>query len=246
MGDQFDTTALAGDGATWAVAIAAAPEPSGVIRTRANPVAAGPTLAAVFGSLAPTGAVIKLAAATPSLMDHTGRAIVFDDYADMRERLDDPALDVDPNDVIVVRNCGPAGVPGMPEWGMAPIPKRLVEKGVTDMVRISDGRMSGTSFGTVVLHVSPESAIGGPLGLVEDGDLIELDVAGRRLGLLVDDDELERRRAVAQPLPPRHLRGWPKIYAEHVQQAPDGCDLDFLAAPTPESRRFIEPVVGRS
>ncbi|MDQ1571408.1 MAG: hypothetical protein QOF79_2082 [Actinomycetota bacterium] len=246
MGDQFDTTALAGDGETWAVAVAAAPEPSGVIHTRANPVAAGPTLAAVFGSLAPTGAVIKTAAATPSLIIHTGRAIVFDDYADMRERLDDPGLDVDANDVIVVRNCGPAGVPGMPEWGMAPIPKRLVEQGVTDMVRISDGRMSGTSFGTVVLHVSPESAVGGPLGLVEDGDLIELDVPGRRLGLLVDDDELERRRALAHPSPPRHLRGWPKIYAEHVQQAPDGCDLDFLAALTPESRRFIEPVVGRS
>ncbi|MCU1549695.1 MAG: dihydroxyacid dehydratase [Glaciihabitans sp.] len=246
MGDQFDTRALAGDGETWAVAVAAAPKPSGVIHTRANPVAAGPTLAAVFGSLAPTGAVIKTAAATPSLIIHTGRAIVFDDYADMRERLDDPGLDVDANDVIVVRNCGPAGVPGMPEWGMAPIPKRLVEQGVTDMVRISDGRMSGTSFGTVVLHVSPESAVGGPLGLVEDGDLIELDVPGRRLGLLVDDDELERRRALTHPSPPRHLRGWPKIYAEHVQQAPDGCDLDFLAALTPESRRFIEPVVGRS
>lgn len=246
MGDQFDTSTLTGDGAPWAAAVASAPAPGGVIHARSNPVAAAPTLAAVFGSLAPTGAVIKTAAATASLMLHTGRAIVFEDYADMRKRLDDPTLDVEANDVIVVRNCGPAGVPGMPEWGMAPIPKRLVERGVTDMVRISDGRMSGTSFGTVILHVSPESAVGGPLGLVIDGDLIELDVTGRRLELLVAHDELERRRVAGRPLPSPHLRGWPKLYAEHVQQAPDGCDLDFLTAPTPESRRFIEPVVGRS
>ncbi|UFS58557.1 dihydroxy-acid dehydratase [Subtercola endophyticus] len=246
LGDQFDTSARSGDGRAWAVAAASAPQPTGVIHSRTDPVASGPTLAAVFGSLAPTGAVIKTAAATSSLLSHTGRALVFDDYADMRERLDDESLVVTAEDVIVVRTCGPVGVPGMPEWGMAPLPKRLVEQGVTDMVRISDGRMSGTSFGTVVLHVSPESAVGGPLALVEDGDLIELDVVTRRLSLLVDESELERRRAEWRPSPPRHLRGWPKLYAEHVQQAPDGCDLDFLAAPSPETRRFIEPVVGRS
>ncbi len=217
-----------------------------VIRPVTDPVLPAPTLVVVAGSLAPDGAVLKTAAASPHLWQHTGRAVVFDDYADMRARLDDPELPVTAEEVLVVRNCGPVGVPGMPEWGMAPIPAALAAAGVRDMVRVSDGRMSGTSFGTVVLHVAPEAAIGGPLALVADGDLICLDVAARRLDLLVDPAELERRRASWQPGVDEHLRGWPRLYRDHVSQAPLGCDLDFLTSPTQESRRFVPPVVGRS
>ncbi len=219
---------------------------SGVVRPLDDPVLPAPTLVAVRGSLAPDGAVVKTAAADPALWQHTGRAVVFDDYADMRARLDDPDLDVTADDVLVVRGCGPAGVPGMPEWGMAPIPARLVAAGVRDMVRVSDGRMSGTSFGTVVLHVAPEAAVGGPLALVEDGDLIALDVAARSLDLLVAPEELARRAAAWQPKPSAHVRGWPRLYQDHVSQAPDGCDLDFLTSPPGDDRRFVPPVVGRS
>jgi dihydroxy-acid dehydratase len=222
-----------------------APEPSGVIRPASDPVLPGPTLAAVFGTLAPDGAVIKVAAASPELLQHRGRAVVFQDYEEMRQRLDDDRLEIRADDVIVVRGCGPVGVPGMPEWGMAPIPRRLAEAGVRDILRISDGRMSGTSFGTVVLHVAPEAAAGGPLGLVEDGDLIALDLDQRRLDLYVERAELERR-VLGKPAQTNHLRGWPRHYQEHVLQAPDGCDMDYLTGPTPEARRFIEPVVGRS
>jgi dihydroxy-acid dehydratase len=217
-----------------------------VIHSVAEPVLPAPALVVVTGSLAPDGAVLKTAAASPELWQHTGAAVVFDDYADMRARLDDPELPVTAGDVLVVRNCGPVGVPGMPEWGMAPIPAALAAAGVRDMVRVSDGRMSGTSFGTVVLHIAPEAAVGGPLALVVDGDLICLDVAARRLDLLVDPAELERRRASWKPEANEHLRGWPKLYREHVSQAPQGCDLDFLTSPTEESRRFVPPVVGRS
>lgn len=252
--------AVSADGRPWHEVLPEFPAPGGpgsLIRTVAAPVSPAPTFAAVAGTLAPSGAVVKVAAATPDLLTHTGRALVFGSYDDMRARLDDPALDVDPGDVLVVRGCGPVGVPGMPEWGMAPIPRRLVERGVRDMVRVSDGRMSGTSFGTVVLHVAPESAVGGPLGLVQDGDLIRLDVPARRLDVLVPEAELDRRRALlateagappgAGPQPgARHLRGWPRLYADHVLQADQGADLDFLVAPTPEHRVFVEPVVGRS
>jgi len=146
----------------------------------------------------------------------------------------------------VLAGCGPVGVPGMPEWGMIPIPARLVRAGVTDMVRITDARMSGTSFGTVVLHAAPEAAVGGPLGLVRDGDVICLDVPAGTLDLEVSADELGRRRASWIPQGSPHLRGWPALYARHVLQAPEGCDLDFLRAPTPAHRTFVEPVVGRS
>ncbi len=216
------------------------------MRPAHDAVLPAPALVAVFGSLAPDGAVIKTAAASPDLLQHTGRAVVFDSYEQMRTRLDDESVEIAPDDVIVVRGCGPVGVPGMPEWGMAPVPARLVRQGVRDMVRISDGRMSGTSFGTVVLHVAPESAVGGPLALVEDGDPIRLDVAGRRLDLLVTDAEQDRRRAAPALAPVTHLRGWPRLYQEHVLQAPQGCDLDFLTAPTPAARVFRDPVVGRS
>lgn len=233
-------------GAPLADIAAAAPAPSGVIRTVAEPLRPGPTLAAVFGTLAPSGAVIKTAAASPDLLQHSGRAVVFDDYKEMRVRLDDEDLAVDPEDVLVVRGCGPVGVPGMPEWGMAPIPRRLVAAGVRDMVRVTDGRMSGTSFGTVVLHVAPEAAVGGALALVRDGDRITLDLERRRLDLEVDEPELDRRRQQTDPPARQHLRGWPRHYQEHVLQAPQGCDLDYLTGPTPESRRFVHPVVGRS
>lgn len=244
------------DGRPWSEVLADFPAPGtpgSLIRTLTDPVLPAPTLAAVHGSLAPSGAVIKVAAASTDLLTHTGRAVVFDSYDDMRTRLDDPDLDVTADDVLVVRGCGPVGVPGMPEWGMAPIPQRLVERGVRDMVRISDGRMSGTSFGTVLLHVAPEAAVGGPLALVHDGDPIRLDLAARSLDLLVDAAELDRRRAalaVTGATGPRagarHLRGWPRLYADHVLQADQGADLDFLTAPTPEHRVFVEPVVGRS
>jgi len=238
--------ARCGDGRTLAEVARDADEPGGVIRSVANPVAAAPTMAAVFGTLAPSGAVIKVAAATPELLQHEGRAVVFSDYADMRERLDDPATEIAAGDVMVIRGIGPAGVPGMPEWGMAPIPKRLLDAGVTDVVRVTDGRMSGTSFGTVVLHVAPEAAVGGPLALVEDGDRIRLDVAGRRLDLCVDDAEIDARRAAFRPPASPHVRGWPRLYTDHVLQADRGADLDFLVLPPGGDPTFIEPVVGRS
>lgn len=222
------------------------PEAHDVIRGVDDPVTAGPALAAVFGTLAPDGAILKVSAASPALLRHTGRAVVFDGYHEMRRRLDDPSLDWSPDDVLVIRDCGPVGVPGMPEWGMAPIPRPLAAAGVTDMVRISDGRMSGTSFGTVALHVAPEAAIGGPLALVADGDLIELDVPAGRLELVVDENELAHRRSRWRPNQREHVRGWPAHYQDHVLQAPAGCDLDYLTAPTDRARSFVEPVVGRS
>jgi len=235
-----------GDGRPLTAATAVAPAPGDTIRAVTDALAPAPTLAIVRGTLAPDGAVIKVAAATPSLLEHTGRAIVFSDYDDMRRRLDDPHLHAEPGDVIVVRGVGPVGVPGMPEWGMAPIPRALVERGVRDMVRISDGRMSGTSYGTVVLHVAPEAAVGGPLALVEDGDLIRLSIATRALDLLVDEAELAFRKRRWRPPRTAHVRGWPRLYQQHVLQAPRGCDLDFLVADDSAGRRFIEPVVGRS
>ncbi len=173
----------------------------------------GGAFGVVRGSLAPDGAVIKTSAATPGLLRHRGPAVVFRGYDDMLARIDDPALPVTPQTVLVLAGCGPVGVPGMPEWGMIPIPARLVQAGVTDMVRITDSRMSGTSFGTVVLHAAPEAAVGGPLGLVRDGDVISLDVAAGTIELEVSADELDRRRAAWTPPPSPHLRGWPALYA---------------------------------
>ncbi len=200
----------------------------------------------MHGTLAPDGAVIKTSAASEHLLTHRGPAVVFRGYDDMQARIDDPGLPVTENTVLVLAGCGPVGVPGMPEWGMIPIPARLVRAGVTDMVRVTDARMSGTSFGTVLLHAAPEAAVGGPLGLVTDGDMISVDVPAGRLDLEVSEAELAARRARACPQPPAHLRGWPALYAQHVMQAPDGCDLDFLRAPTAAHRAFIEPVIGRS
>ena len=209
-----------------------------VIRPRGNPLVAADGLAVLGGNLAPRGAVIKPAAMEARLLKHTGPAIVFASYDDMAARIDDPALAVTADSVIVLQGAGPQGAPGMPEWGQLPIPKKLLEKGVRDMVRISDARMSGTSYGACVLHVAPESHVGGPLALVRDGDRIALDVAARRLELLVDEAELARRRAAWTAPAPRYSRGFGMLYLKHVTQADEGCDFDFLeegqSTPDPE------------
>ena len=225
---------------------AAARPASGAIRPASDPLRDGGAIGVVRGSLAPDGAVIKMSAASERLLRHQGPAVVFRGYDDMLARIDDPALAITPDSVLVLAGCGPAGVPGMPEWGMIPIPARLVRDGVRDMVRVTDARMSGTSFGTVLLHAAPEAAAGGPLGVVEDGDLISVDVPAGTLDLEVGQAELARRKDAAPRPAPAHLRGWPALYAQHVLQAPDGCDLDFLRAPAQEHLTFIEPVVGRS
>lgn len=185
-------------------------------------------IAVLGGNLAPRGALIKTAAASSELLRHRGTALVFEDIEDLSERIDDPDLDATPDSVLVLRNAGPIGAPGFPEWGMLPMPSRLLKSGVTDMVRISDARMSGTAFGTVVLHVTPEAAAGGPLAAVRDGDEIVLDVEERRLDLEVPDSELERRLAEAPPRPPAYTRGYGRMYLDHVLQADEGCDFDFL------------------
>ena len=203
-----------------------------VIKPRNAPLKKEGGMAILRGNLCPRGAVIKQAAASPKLMQHEGRAVVFESVEDMTTRIDDPALDVTEDDVIVMRNAGPIGAPGMPEAGYIPIPKKLAQKGVKDMVRLSDARMSGTAFGTIVLHIAPESAVGGPLALVKTGDRIRLDVANRSLELLVSDAELEKRRKdwTPPPVPEVAQRGYAKLYRDHVQQADEGCDFDFLAA----------------
>jgi dihydroxy-acid dehydratase len=207
-----------------------------VILARDKALVASGSLAVLRGNLAPNGAVIKPAAAEPQLLRHTGPAVVFADYNDMAARVDDPALEVSADSVLVLQNAGPLGAPGMPEWGQLPIPKKLLEKGVRDMVRVSDARMSGTSYGACVLHVAPESFAGGPLALVRDGDLIELDVPARRLELKVPDAELSRRRAAWKKPEPRYERGYGALYQRHITQADAGCDFDFLEgiAPTAE------------
>lgn len=202
-----------------------------VIRPLDNPLFPAGALVVLRGNLAPDGCVLKRSAATPRLLKHTGRAVVFSSFEDMKARIDDPDLDVDADSVLVMQGGGLRGVPGMPEWGMMPIPKKLLAAGVTDMVRVSDARMSGTHFGTVALHLAPESAAGGPLALVRNGDLIELDVEQRRLQLLVSDAELAARRAAWIPEPPRHERGWARLFADHVRQPDVGAGLDFLAGP---------------
>jgi L-arabonate dehydrase len=172
--------------------------------------------------------VIKPSATDPALLQHTGRAVVFEDYADLQRRLADPDLDIDATCVMVLKNTGPRGFPGMPELGNMPLPVKLLQQGVTDMVRISDARMSGTAFGAVVLHISPESAVGGPLALVKDGDQIELNVPERRLSVLLSDDELARRRAAWAPRAAKYSRGYAKLFVDHVNQAHEGADFDFL------------------
>ncbi len=204
-----------------------------VIRRRANPVKASGGIVVLRGNLAPNGAVIKASAASPNLLQHTGRAVVFEDYNDMAARIDRDDLDVDRSCVLVLRNAGPLGGPGMPEWGMLPVPKKLLAQGVRDMVRVSDARMSGTSYGTCVLHVAPESYVGGPLALVRDGDPIELDVERRAIELKVSEDELARRKAEWKQPAKRFERGYGAIFSRHIRQADEGCDFDFLEGTAP-------------
>jgi dihydroxy-acid dehydratase len=245
LGELFDTDAISGSGRSWAQE--AVPARGGeAIASRHSPLALRGSFAVVRGSLAPDGALLKSSAATPRLLSHRGPAVVFHSYEDMRTRIDDPDLDVSAESVLVLSGAGPVAVPGMPEWGMIPIPTKLAAAGVQDMVRVTDARMSGTSFGTCVLHVAPEAAVGGPLSLVRDGDMITLDAAAGALELDVDPDELDRRAAARAPWQSEHLRGWPALYQQHVLQADRGCDFDFLRADTPQRRRFVPPVVGRS
>ena len=202
-----------------------------VIRTLANPVKPEGSIAILHGNLAPRSAVIKHSAASPHLLRHTGRAVVFDSIEDMAARIDLPDLDVTPDDILVLRNVGPKGAPGMPEAGYLPIPLKLARQGVKDMVRISDARMSGTAFGAVVLHIAPESAVGGPLAIVRTGDRIALDVEGRRIDLLLSDAEIEGRLAAWRQLPPHReapTRGYARLFDQHILQADQGCDFDFL------------------
>jgi len=213
-----------------------------VIRPLDRPVTGDPAtrgaLAVLFGNLAPRGCVVKPSAASPDLLVHTGAALVFEDHAELAARIDDPDLPVTKESVLVLKGAGPVGAPGFPEWGNLPIPRKLLAQGVRDMVRISDARMSGTHYGTCVLHVAPESAIGGPLALVHSGDLITIDVPERRIHLAVADAELARRRAAWSPPPRRYDRSWALLHQQHVTQADEGCDLDFLetgnARPVPE------------
>ena len=211
-----------------------------VTRRRASPLSQEGGLAVLRGNLAPDGAVIKQTAADPTLHVHTGPAVVFHDRADMAARIDDDNLSVTKDSVLVLKNAGPQGGPGMPEWGMLPIPRKLLKEGVRDMVRVSDARMSGTSYGTCVLHVAPESFVGGPLALVQDGDMIELDIPGRKLVLQVDDAELDRRRASWSRPSKKFERGYGALFSDHVTQANEGCDFDILAGTerTPEPEIF--------
>ncbi len=217
-----------------------------VIRPANKPLSPSGAIAVLFGNLAPRGAILKASAASPHLMKHAGKAIVFDSYAEMLARIERPDLSVESNSVLVLRNCGPKGAPGMPEWGSIPVPARLQKKGIRDMVRISDARMSGTSYGTVVLHASPEAAAGGPLAGVQTGDEIRLDVPRRSLELMISEAELSARMQKFCAPRTQHLRGYPRLYVDHVLQADEGCDFDFLRPRNQEELRFVLPVVGRS
>jgi dihydroxy-acid dehydratase len=232
--DLLDLDCLTVTGRTLGAEIAGAVVcQDAVIRTRENPVGPEGGVAVLRGNLAPDGAVIKHTAAERRLLQHAGPAVVFRDYNDLERRLEDPDLPVTADSVLVLQNAGPLGGPGMPEWGMLPIPKKLLSQGVRDMVRISDARMSGTSYGACVLHVAPESFIGGPLAFVRDGDIVELDVPARRLSLRVDDEEMARRRAAWTPREVAYPRGYGHLYARHVTQADKGCDFDFLQGTAP-------------
>src|ERR1700744_4272091 len=232
LGDLLDLDARTIPGKTLRDVVAGAEEVPGqdAIRSRTSPIKPEGAMAVLHGNLAPRGAVIKHSAASPKLLQHTGRAVVFDSVEDMTLRVDDPALDVSANDVLVLRNAGPKGAPGMPEAGYLPIPKKLLRAGVKDMVRISDARMSGTAFGTIVLHIPPESAAGGPVALVKTRDMIKPDVAGRRIDLQVDAAELEKRRAALklERAPAWAQRGYAHLFNETILQADEGCDFDFM------------------
>jgi dihydroxy-acid dehydratase len=213
-----------------------------VIRTLDKAIYQEGALAVLKGNLAPNGCVMKPSAAAPHLLRHSGPALVFDDYPALKSQIDRDDLDVTPDHVLVLRNAGPLGGPGMPEWGMLPIPKKLVKRGVRDMVRISDARMSGTSYGACILHVSPEAYIGGPLALVRTGDVISVDIPARSISLDVPQEELSRRRAAMKPASLRYERGYGWMFSQHIRQADEGCDFDFLqtdfGTPVPEPQIF--------
>jgi dihydroxy-acid dehydratase len=226
---HLDTTVLTVNGRTLGDDIAGAQvHDDDVIRPLDNPVYAEGALAVLRGNLAPDGCVIKPSACEPRLLRHTGPALVFDDYPSMKAAVERDDLDVTADHILVLRNAGPLGGPGMPEWGMLPIPRKLVRQGVRDMLRISDARMSGTSYGGCILHVAPESYVGGPLALVRTGDRISVDVPDRSIRLEVSDAELARRRAAWTPPPPRFARGYGWMFARHIRQANEGCDFDYL------------------
>ncbi|MEP6790902.1 MAG: dihydroxy-acid dehydratase, partial [Ramlibacter sp.] len=214
-----------------------------VIRPRSNPLVESDGLAVLTGNLAPGGAVIKPAAMEPQLRKHKGPAVVFKDYNDMNTRIDSLDLKVTKDSVIVLQSAGPQGAPGMPEWGQLPIPQKLLKEGVRDMLRISDARMSGTSYGACVLHITPESHVGGPLGLVRDGDMIELDVQARSINMLVSDTELAARKAQWKQPPAKFTRGYGVMYLKHVQQADTGCDFDFLETEKASAAEGGEPEI---
>lgn len=253
-GELIDATAPCATGETWDHELRLRgdrprrrdPGACPAIRPTSAPLVPTEAFAVLRGSLAPGGALLKTASCSRRLLHHTGPALVFHEYTDMIARLDDPDLDVTPDTVLVLAGAGPVGAPGMPEWGMIPIPRVLAERGVRDVVRISDARMSGTSFGTCLVHVAPEAAVGGPLALVRTGDPVRVDLDARTLDLLIPDAELAARRAAWTPPPARHLRGWPLLYRRHVTQADTGCDRDFLTAETAGKRAVVPAPIGRS
>jgi dihydroxy-acid dehydratase len=204
-----------------------------VIHPMSDPISSEPATGVLFGNLAPRGAIIKPSAVEKRLLKHRGPALAFEDYNHMASMIERDDLDVTPDHVLVLKNSGPKGGPGMPEWGMMPIPRKLVKQGVRDMLRVSDARMSGTSYGACVLHVSPESYVGGPLAFVQTGDPIEVDVAARTINLAIPEEELARRKAAWTPPPPRYQRGYGAMFSAHIGQADEGCDFDFLSAPIP-------------
>jgi dihydroxy-acid dehydratase len=213
-----------------------------VIRSVSNPIYTEGSLAVLKGNLAPNGCVIKPAAMDQRFRKHTGRAVVFDDYPSLKAAVEDESFDITADDVLVLRNAGPRGGPGMPEWGMLPMPKKLLKQGHRDMLRLSDARMSGTSYGACVLHIAPESFVGGPLALLRTGDQVAIDVDARRIDIVISDEELAGRKAAWIPPPPRYERGYGHLYIEHIQQADVGCDFDILrtdfGAPAPEPAIF--------
>ena len=231
LGDKLDRTAITCTGKPLETGIAGAPvHNDDVIRPLSNPVYKEGSLAVLKGNLCPDGAVIKPAACNPKFHRHEGPALVFDSYPEMKQAIDDENLDVTPDHVLVLRNAGPQGGPGMPEWGMLPMPKALLKQGHRDMLRISDARMSGTSYGACILHVAPESFVGGPLALLKTGDIVRMDLEARSLDMLVDEEELAARRAAWQAPEPRFERGWGYMFQRHVGQADKGCDFDYLTS----------------
>ncbi|MCL2658935.1 MAG: dihydroxy-acid dehydratase [Acidobacteriaceae bacterium] len=244
---KLDTSCLTVSGNTLAQDLAGVVcQNEDVVRPLSAPLHSGGAIAVLSGNLAPRGALLKTSAASPALFRHEGEAIVFDGYQDMLARIEDPGLPVTAASVLIMRNCGPKAVPGMPEWGSIPVPRKLQAAGITDVVRISDARMSGTSYGTVILHVCPEGVLNPALSAVRDGDRIRLDVESRTLELLVSDDEIAKRLLGKPVWKTNHLRGYPRLYADHVLQCDEGCDFDFLRPRNAAELEFIPPVVGRS